>query len=95
MEDDGIFYGHLVNFKVFCYIWWTFGIVRGNLVHFSPSWYFVPRKIWQPCCNLTTASTVVVFLSLFLLLLLTSVTFSAATEGRLFVEAKKVINRIL
>jgi hypothetical protein len=19
------------------------------LVHFSPFWYFVPRKIWQPC----------------------------------------------
>jgi hypothetical protein len=31
MEDDGIFYGHLVHFKVFCYILWTFGIVRGNI----------------------------------------------------------------
>jgi hypothetical protein len=35
MEDDGICYGHLVHFTVFCYILWTFGIVRDNLVHFS------------------------------------------------------------
>jgi hypothetical protein len=35
MEDVGIFYGHLVDFTVFCYILWTFGIVRGNLAHFS------------------------------------------------------------
>jgi hypothetical protein len=28
-EDIGIFYGHLVHFTVFCYILWTFGIVRG------------------------------------------------------------------
>jgi hypothetical protein len=31
---------------VVCYILWTFGIVRGNLVYF---WYLVIRKIWQPC----------------------------------------------
>jgi hypothetical protein len=49
MEDIGIVYGHLVHFKVFCYIFWTFSIVRGNLVYFFPFWYFVPRKIWQPC----------------------------------------------
>jgi uncharacterized membrane protein YciS (DUF1049 family) len=35
MEDIGIFYRHLVPFMVFCYILWTFGIVRGNLVYFS------------------------------------------------------------
>jgi hypothetical protein len=35
MEDDGIFHGHLIHFTVFCYILWTFGIVRGNLVYFS------------------------------------------------------------
>jgi hypothetical protein len=52
MEDVGIFYGHLAHFTVFCNILWTFGIVRGNLVYFSPFWYFVPRKIWQPCCEL-------------------------------------------
>jgi hypothetical protein len=44
MEDAGIFYEHLVHFMVFCYIIWTFGIVCGNLVHFSSFWYFVPRK---------------------------------------------------
>jgi hypothetical protein len=48
MEDVVIFYGHLVHFTVFYYISWTFGTVRGNLVHFFPFWYFVPRKIWQP-----------------------------------------------
>jgi hypothetical protein len=48
MEDVGTFYGHLVHFTHFCYILWTFGRVRGNLVYFSPFWYFVPRKIWQP-----------------------------------------------
>jgi hypothetical protein len=30
------------------YILWTFSIVRDNLAYFSPFWYFVPRKIWQP-----------------------------------------------
>jgi hypothetical protein len=44
-----IFYGHLVHFTVFCFILWTFGIVRGNLVYFPPFRYFEPRKIWQPC----------------------------------------------
>jgi hypothetical protein len=34
MEDDGIFYGHLVHFTVFCYILWTFGTVCGNFVYF-------------------------------------------------------------
>jgi hypothetical protein len=27
----------------------TLGISHGNLAYFSPFWYFVPRKIWQPC----------------------------------------------
>jgi hypothetical protein len=42
MEDVGIkwpfglFYGHLVYFKVICYIP-------------PPFWYVVARKIWQPC----------------------------------------------
>jgi hypothetical protein len=35
MDDVGIFYGHLVHFTVFCYILWTFSIVRGNLVFFG------------------------------------------------------------
>jgi hypothetical protein len=48
MEHVGIFYGRLVHFAVFCYIFWTFGIVRGNLVYILPFWFFVPRKIWQP-----------------------------------------------
>jgi hypothetical protein len=32
----GIFYEHLVYFTVLCYVLWTFGIVRGNLVYFFP-----------------------------------------------------------
>jgi hypothetical protein len=34
-EDDCIFNGHSVHFTIFCYILWTFGIVRGNWVTFS------------------------------------------------------------
>jgi hypothetical protein len=49
MEDAGIFYGHLVHFTVFCYILFTFGIVRGNLENFFPFWFFVPSQIWQRC----------------------------------------------
>jgi hypothetical protein len=47
MEDDGTVYGHLAHFTVFYNILWTFGIVRGYLVHFFPYSYFAPRKIWQ------------------------------------------------
>jgi hypothetical protein len=54
MEDVGIFYRHLVYFTVFCYILWTLGIVRGNLVYFFSFWYFVPRKIWQHCQEVDT-----------------------------------------
>jgi hypothetical protein len=35
MEDHSIFYGHLVHFTAFCYIFCTFGIVCGNFVYFS------------------------------------------------------------
>jgi hypothetical protein len=42
------FYGHLEYFKAIWYNLWQFGIVCGYLVYFSPFWYFVPRKIWQP-----------------------------------------------
>jgi hypothetical protein len=52
MEDVGVFYGHLVQFTVFCYILWTLGLVRGNLVCFFPFRYFVPRKIRQPWSQL-------------------------------------------
>jgi hypothetical protein len=48
MEDVDIFYGHFVYF---C----PFGLFCGHLVYlvclfsiFSPFWYVVPRKIWQP-----------------------------------------------
>jgi hypothetical protein len=36
------------SLQTFGDILWPFGIFCGNLVYFSPFWYFVPRKIWQP-----------------------------------------------
>jgi hypothetical protein len=48
MENLGIFYDHLVYFTAIGNILGPFGIFCGNLVYFSPLWYFVPRKIWQP-----------------------------------------------
>jgi hypothetical protein len=47
-EDDGIFFGHLVHFTVFCYILWTFGIVRSNLVYFSPFGILYREKSGNP-----------------------------------------------
>jgi hypothetical protein len=38
----------LVYFTAIWYILWTFGTFCIYLVHFSPFWYIVPRKIWQP-----------------------------------------------
>jgi hypothetical protein len=48
MEYDGIFYGHLVHFTVFCYILWTFGIVRSNLVYFSRFGILYQEKSGNP-----------------------------------------------
>jgi hypothetical protein len=45
MEDDGIFYGHLVHFTVFCYILSTFGIVRCNLAYFSSFGIFTKKNL--------------------------------------------------
>jgi hypothetical protein len=50
MENLGIFYDHLVYFTAIGNILLPFGIFSGNWVYFFPSWYFGPRKIWQPCC---------------------------------------------
>jgi hypothetical protein len=48
MEDVGIFYGRLVHFTVFCYMLWTFGIVRGNLVYFSRFGILYKEKSGNP-----------------------------------------------
>jgi hypothetical protein len=48
MEDDGIFYGHLVHFTVFCYMLLTIGIVRGNLVSFSRFGILYKEKSGNP-----------------------------------------------
>jgi hypothetical protein len=45
----GIFYVYLVYFTAIGNILWPFGIFCGHLVYFSPFWYIVKRKIWQPC----------------------------------------------
>jgi hypothetical protein len=49
MEDDGIFYGHLVHFPAIWYflmavyyILWSFG------KYFFQFWYVLPRQLWQP-----------------------------------------------
>jgi hypothetical protein len=49
MENLVIFYDHLVYFTAIGNSLWRFGIFFGHLVYFSVFWYFVPRKIWQPC----------------------------------------------
>jgi hypothetical protein len=51
MEDVGIFDGHLVHFTVFCFILWTFGIVRGNLVYFSRFDILYQEKPGNPGCT--------------------------------------------
>jgi hypothetical protein len=48
MEDVGIFYGHLAHFTVFCFILWTFGVVRGNLVYISHFGILYKEKSGNP-----------------------------------------------
>jgi hypothetical protein len=48
MEDVGIFYGHLVHFTVFCFILWTFGVVRDNLVYISHFGILYKEKSGNP-----------------------------------------------
>jgi hypothetical protein len=38
----------LVYLKAIGNILWSLGIFCGHLVYFSPFWYLLPRKIWQP-----------------------------------------------
>jgi hypothetical protein len=50
MEDDSkLFYGYFVYFSAIPYILWPFGMFCGYFGNFSPFWYNVPMKIWQPC----------------------------------------------
>jgi hypothetical protein len=48
IEDVGIFYEHLVHFTVFCYILWTFGLNRGNLVYFARFGILFQEKSGNP-----------------------------------------------
>jgi hypothetical protein len=47
MEDDGIFYGHLVQFTVFCYIY-------GHLVQFVVIWCIFPVLVFCTKKNMAT-----------------------------------------
>jgi hypothetical protein len=51
MEDNGIYYGHLVQFMVFCYMLWTFGVVCGNSVYFSRFGILHREKSGNPGCE--------------------------------------------
>jgi hypothetical protein len=51
MENVSIFYDHLVYFTAIGNVLWPFGIFCDDLVYFSPFWYVVLRKIWQPWLN--------------------------------------------
>jgi hypothetical protein len=46
MERFGIFNVHLIHFMA---IWHIFTAIWYILWSFRIFWYFVPRKIWQPC----------------------------------------------
>jgi hypothetical protein len=48
MENLGVSFDRLVYFTAMGNILGPFGIFCVHLVYFSPFWYFVPRKIWQP-----------------------------------------------
>jgi hypothetical protein len=48
IKDVGKLYGHLVYFTAISYILWPLEIFFGRFGIFSPFWYIVPRKIWQP-----------------------------------------------
>jgi hypothetical protein len=48
MEDVGIIYVKLVFLRPFAIFLWPLGIFSGYLIFFSPFWYVVARKIWQP-----------------------------------------------
>jgi hypothetical protein len=50
MEKVDISYDHLVFITAIGNILWPIGIFCGNLVYFSPFWYFGPRKIWHLWC---------------------------------------------
>jgi hypothetical protein len=56
MQDIGIFDGHLVHFTVYCYILWTLGVARGNLVYFSRFGILYQEKSGNPAANLVLNS---------------------------------------
>jgi hypothetical protein len=49
MEGVGKLCVQLVYLMDTWHILWPLGIFYGYLVCFSPFWYVIPRKIWQPC----------------------------------------------
>jgi hypothetical protein len=57
MENVEIYSGHFEYFTAIGYVHFM-GILEFLLSfdRFRPLWYIVPRKIWQPCANLTTST---------------------------------------
>jgi hypothetical protein len=67
-------FSRVLQWKVLVYFMTIWSILRpleicyGHLAYFSPFWYFVPRKIWQPCSQPKTVHwrsktwTVIVYL---------------------------------
>jgi hypothetical protein len=57
----GTFYGHLEYVTAIGYILVPFdNFPSGDLVYFSPFWYTVSRKIWQPWCRVISRRVVIV-----------------------------------
>jgi hypothetical protein len=52
METVGVFYSHLdCTYYALLVYFMVISLFCGNLVWFSPIWFIVSRKIWQPCCS--------------------------------------------
>jgi hypothetical protein len=57
MKNAGLFYRHLEYITAILYILRSFGNLLVIWHMFSPFWYIVRRKIWQPWSSLTEKQT--------------------------------------
>jgi hypothetical protein len=57
MENFGVCYGHLEYLTAIWNSLWPFRTFCGHLIYFFAFWFFVPRKIWQPCLKLSNEVT--------------------------------------
>jgi hypothetical protein len=49
----------LICITAIWYILWPFDTFHGHLVYFSPFWYVVPWKIWQPCLRVILVKEII------------------------------------